>query len=73
MNAIKLKNDWSNLEDFQNHMPEELQELWEDFTSLGDDVDYIILKNWQDLFKPHGLTFDFYLDASPFDFKLYLN
>ena len=46
-------------------------ELWEQFQEEGyNGLDYPDLANWQEKFKPYGLTFDYGLDAEPFDFEI---
>lgn len=67
---IKLKNDFSNLEEFEDNMCPELLDHWEDFKSLNDEIDYTQLIQWQKLFDPYGLTFDFGLDGIAYDFEI---
>jgi hypothetical protein len=69
---MKLKNDFSNIEQFDSIIKSKgFFNLWERFQSDGyDGLDYQELANWQDKFKPLGLTFDYSLDSQPFNFKI---
>lgn len=71
MKTIKLKETGSNFDKFYDAMTEELKTLWNQFEEESEEgFDYIRLDHWQNVFKPHGLTFDYELSAEPFNFKL---
>lgn len=69
---MKINDDFSNLEAFEKEI--ELKGflvLWNEFQEQGaNGHSYEGLKKWQAKFEPYGLTFDFGLDADPYDFEL---
>jgi len=69
---MKLHDDFTNIEEFENEIKKKgFFELWEQFQEEGlNGLDYPDLANWQEKFKPFGLTFDYSLDAEPFDFEI---
>lgn len=69
---MKVNDDFSNMEEFENEIKKKgFFELWEQFQEEGlNGLDYPDLANWQEKFKPFGLTFDYSLDAEPFDFEI---
>ena len=69
---MKLNDDFTNIEEFENELKSKgIFELWERFQDDGlNGMDYPDLSNWQEKFKPFGLTFDYSLDAEPFDFEI---
>lgn len=69
---MKLKDDFSNLEQFEIKIKDKgFFSLWEQFQENGSKgFTYQDLANWQQKFKPFGLTFDYYLDAETFNFKI---
>ena len=70
-NYILLKDDGSNFDDFFDSMCDDLQTLWKALEKNSEQgFEYAQLSNWQKVFKPYGLTFDYYLDAQPFKIKL---
>ena len=67
---MKLDDDYTNFDEFEENMSEELFTLWLEFQEAGSDgLDYPELIYWQKKFEPYGLTFDFSLDAEPFDLE----
>ena len=69
---MKINDDFSNIEEFETEIKKKgFFELWEQFQEEGyNGLDYPDLANWQEKFKPYGLTFDYGLDAEPFDFEI---
>lgn len=68
---IKLNDDFSNLAEFEGAMNETLKQLWDEFQAEAiEGFEYSSLANWTNVFKAHGLTFEYYLDAEPYDFAL---
>ncbi len=69
---MKVDDDFSNMEEFENEIKSKgFFNLWEQFQEEGlNGLDYTDLANWQEKFKPFGLTFDYSLDAEPFDFEI---
>jgi hypothetical protein len=69
---MKLNDDFSNLEEFETRLKDKgIFNLWEQFQEDGiNGMDYKDLDKWQEKFKPFGLTFDYSLDAEPFDLKI---
>ena len=69
---MKLNDDFTNIEDFETELKRKgIFELWERFQDDGlNGMDYPDLANWQEKFKTFGLTFDYSLDAEPFDFEI---
>ena len=72
MALIKLKDDFSNSVVFDNEIKlRGFYPLWKKFLKdIYNGIDYPELSKYQKLFEPYGLTFDYYLDAEPFDFEL---
>jgi hypothetical protein len=69
-----LLEDGSNLEEFTNSLPNKLQEVFEDLQNeFMNGLDYSDLKNYLKIFKKYGYTFEYGLDAEPYDFKMKLN
>ena len=63
--------NFSNLDEFEASMSDELTILWDEFQKDAENgFDYPDLENWLKKFKPYGLTFDYYLDAEPYDFEI---
>jgi len=69
---MKLNDDFTNIEEFEKEIESKgFLELWEQFQDEGaNGFDYPDLANWQEKFKPHGLTFDYGLDAESYDFEI---
>lgn len=69
---MKLQDDFSNIEEFENEIKSKgFFNLWERFQDCGaNGMDYLELSQWQDIFNPFGLTFDYGLDAESFDFEI---
>lgn len=69
---MKLKNDGSNINEFLYQIESfGFLPLWEDFQNeCINGFSYESLSNWQDRFKQLGLSFDYGLDAEPYDFEL---
>jgi hypothetical protein len=69
---MKLRDDFTNIEEFETEIENKgFLELWEQFQDDGaNGMDYEDLRNWQEKFKPLGLTFDYGLDAESFDFEI---
>jgi len=69
---MKLQDDFTNIEEFETEIKNKgIFNLWEQFQEEGlNGLDYPDLANWQEKFKPYGLTFDYSLDAEPFDFEI---
>jgi hypothetical protein len=69
---MKLHDDFTNIEEFETEIENKgFLELWEQFQDDGaNGMDYEDLRNWQEKFKPLGLTFDYGLDAESFDFEI---
>lgn len=69
---MKINDDFTNMEEFETELKNKgIFELWEQFQDDGlNGMDYKDLNDWQEKFKPFGLTFDYSLDAEPFDFEI---
>ena len=67
-----LNDDFTNIQEFENEIKNKVFfDLWERFQSDGENgLDYSELSSWQEKFAPFGLTFDYGLDADPFDFEI---
>ena len=67
-----LNDDFTNIQEFENEIKnKDFFNLWQRFQSDGEEgFDYKQLSDWQEKFAPFGLTFDYSLDAEPFDFKI---
>lgn len=69
---MNLNGDFSNLEAFEKEI--ELKgflPLWNEFQEQGaNGHTYESLREWEQKFKPYGFTFDYGLDADPYDFEL---
>lgn len=70
--SIKVNDDFSNIEEFEMEIENKgFLNLWKQFQEEGQNgLDYPDLNRWQETFKPFGLTFDYSLDAEPFDFEI---
>lgn len=69
---MKLHDDFTNIEEFEKEIESKgFLELWEQFQDEGaNGFGYDELQKWQKVFKPHGLTFDYGLDAESYDFEI---
>jgi hypothetical protein len=67
-----LNDDFTNIEQFENEIKnKDFFNLWQRFQTDGENgFDYKQLSDWQEKFAPFGLTFDYSLDAEPFDFEI---
>jgi hypothetical protein len=67
-----LNDDFTNIEQFENEIKnKDFFNLWVRFQTDGEEgFDYKQLSDWQEKFAPFGLTFDYSLDAEPFDFEI---
>ncbi len=67
-----LNDDFTNIEEFENEIKnKDFFNLWLRFQTDGENgFDYKQLSDWQEKFAPFGLTFDYSLDAEPFDFQI---
>lgn len=67
-----LNDDFTNIQEFENEIEKRcFLDLWQSFQTDGENgFDYKQLSDWQEKFAPFGLTFDYSLDAEPFDFKI---
>lgn len=57
-----------NIDLFENPflLPKEVQDILNDFEEAGS---YARCEELLELLKPHGYTFEFYLDAEPFNLR----
>jgi hypothetical protein len=67
-----LNDDFTNIQEFENEIKnKDFFNLWQRFQTDGENgFDYKQLSDWQEKFAPFGLTFDYSLDAEPFDFEI---
>ena len=67
-----LNNDFTNIQELENEIKnKDFFALWQRFQTDGENgFDYSELSAWQEKFAPFGLTFDYGLDADPFDFEI---
>ena len=67
-----LNDDFTNIQEFENEIKnKDFFNLWQRFQTDGENgFDYKQLNDWQEKFAPFGLTFDYSLDAEPFDFEI---
>jgi hypothetical protein len=67
-----LNDDFTNIQEFENEIKnKDFFNLWLNFQTDGENgFNYKQLSDWQEKFAPFGLTFDYSLDAEPFDFKI---
>ena len=67
-----LNDDFTNIQEFENEIKnKDFFNLWLRFQTDGENgFDYKQLSDWQEKFAPFGLTFDYWLDAEPFDFEI---
>jgi hypothetical protein len=67
-----LNDDFTNIQEFENEIKnKDFFNLWVRFQTDGENgFDYKQLSDWQEKFAPFGLTFDYSLDAEPFDFEI---
>lgn len=71
MEVIKLKHDFSNLEEFESAMNEEQKIIWDVFQNeCANGLSYENLTKWQNMLEPYKISFDYYLNAEPYNFKL---
>jgi len=59
-------SDDTDLFDHPEYLPKEVQAL---LTEFGEDESYDKCEELLNLLKPHGYTFEYYLDAEPFNLK----
>jgi hypothetical protein len=57
----------SDLFDTPELIPPHIREI---FDKLGEDADYPDLENALQQCEAHGYTFDYYLDAQPYDLRI---
>ena len=67
-----LNDDFTNIEQFENEIKnKDFFNLWLRFqTDAENGFSYKQLSDWQEKFAPFGLTFDYSLNAEPFDFEI---
>ena len=67
-----LNDDFTNIQEFENEIKNKgFFALWQRFLAdFENGFDYSYLNAWQEKFAPFGLTFDYSLDADPFDFEI---
>jgi hypothetical protein len=67
-----LNDDFTNIQEFETEIKnKDFFNLWLRFQTDGaNGFDYKQLSDWQEKFAPFGLTFDYSLDAEPFDFEI---
>lgn len=70
--TLKLEYDGSNLDEFQYKIESfGFLPLWDEFQNeVANGCGYESLQKWQERFKPLGLSFDYGLDADPYEFEL---
>lgn len=67
---MKLNNDGSNYDDFVAELPPEVLSIFRQMeTDAIDGFNYEQLAEYSQRLEKYGLTFDYYLDAEPFDFE----
>jgi len=60
-----------NFEEFYRALPIETKLLWDEFEKDSEEgFNYKQLEQWQEDFRPHGITFKYSLDAVPYDITL---
>ena len=66
-----LKHDGSNYDEFIEAMPREAQAIMQEMETKSIDgiTDYSELKEFQIRLEKLGYTFDYSLDAEPYEFK----
>ena len=70
VNAVGLKDDFSNYDKFVNSMPNEVRAVFEQMSNAsGNGFDYNQLASYLNSFNLLGWTFEYYLDAEPYDFR----
>lgn len=69
---MKLEDDFSNIEEFEEQIKAKgCFVQWEQFQEKGSlGFSYQELRDYQEIFKPFGLIFDFDLSADAFDFEI---
>lgn len=68
--ADYLKMDGSNYEEFIASLPDKAKGVMERIEAVcSDGASYEELRNLLKEFEECGYTFDYYLDAEPFEFK----
>ena len=69
---MKLNDSYDNLDDFEIAINDRgFLPLWMDFQNeCANGLSYERLREYQDIFTPHGLVFDFGLDAEPYEFEI---
>ena len=67
-----LNDDFTNIQEFENEIKnKDFFNLWQRFQTDGENgLDYKQLSDWQEKFAPFELTFDYSIDAEPFDFEI---
>lgn len=70
INAVGLKHDGSNYDEFINSMSKEVGQLFEQIENQSlNGFDYKQLASYLNSFNLLGWTFEYYLDAEPYDFR----
>ncbi len=69
---MKLNNNFDNLDSFEIEINNrQFLPLWMEFQNEGvNGFSYERLHEWEDLFIPHGLVFEWGLGAEPCEFEL---
>lgn len=72
---IEVGDNGERFDEFFSALPEPAKKIWKDMeeadTTYG--LDYAQLDEYQKRLAPHGVTFDYGMDATVFDIKLTLN
>lgn len=68
---MTLKEDESNYDEFLNGMSEQVLSIFNEMgkVAIDNDFTYKILDEFLEKLEPHGYTFDYYLDALPYNFR----
>lgn len=57
-----------NFDEFYKVLPTKTKLLWDEFEKDSEEgLNYEQLAGWQKVLEPHGITFEFSLDAMPYD------
>ncbi len=69
---MKLNDNYDNLEAFEAEIEKRgFTDKWEQFYKEGmNGFTWDSLREWEEIFKPFGLSFDWCMGAEPFDFEL---
>ena len=60
-----------NFEEFYMALPVETKLLWDEFEKDSEEgLNYEQLAGWQKVLEPYGITFEYSLDAVPYDITL---